>query len=182
MSQKKEKNKAEKITDTVSEEEAQYRRAKILTKPLPQILDEMDASIEAAAEAARRAEAAARASTMLQFQPPTLPMKPVKGLKKPNKPVSRLPLRRQKLPPMPPAKPKLSLTAPLPLRNEQHRKPTRPIRLPKMPSIFLNSYPTKQRVKPKKCAKLTNLPPTERLKPAIWRLRKPLKRPQKLHL
>ncbi len=35
---------------------------KILTKPLPQILDEMDDNITASAEAARKAEAAARAA------------------------------------------------------------------------------------------------------------------------
>ena len=34
--------------------------AKILTKPLPQILDEMESSIRAAGEAASRAEEAAR--------------------------------------------------------------------------------------------------------------------------
>ena len=36
--------------------------AKIMSKPLPQILDEMDANIRAAAEAARKAEEAARAA------------------------------------------------------------------------------------------------------------------------
>ena len=41
-------------------EEAIIKRAKILTKPLPVILDEMDSNIEAATEAARKAEAAAK--------------------------------------------------------------------------------------------------------------------------
>jgi hypothetical protein len=36
------------------EEPREARRAKILTKPLPQILDEMDAAISEATEAARR--------------------------------------------------------------------------------------------------------------------------------
>ena len=37
-------------------------RSKILTKPLPQILDEVDDNIRAATEAARRAEEAAKAA------------------------------------------------------------------------------------------------------------------------
>ena len=37
-------------------------KAKIMSKPLPQILDEMDENIRAAAEAARKAEEAARAA------------------------------------------------------------------------------------------------------------------------
>ena len=48
MSLKSDKNKNETVTEPASEEEAQYKRAKILTKPLPQILDEMDANIAAA--------------------------------------------------------------------------------------------------------------------------------------
>ena len=53
---------AGKITKDVKEitDEAVIKRAKILTKPLPVILDEMDSDIEAAAEAARKAEAAAK--------------------------------------------------------------------------------------------------------------------------
>ena len=53
MSVKNDGKKNENAADSTLEEEAQYKRAKILTKPLPQILDEMDAGIEAAAEAAR---------------------------------------------------------------------------------------------------------------------------------
>ena len=49
----------EKATPPPAQGAEVARKAKILTKPLPQILDEMDANIEAAADAARRAEAAA---------------------------------------------------------------------------------------------------------------------------
>ena len=48
---------------TAGEKEPKQPPPKILTKPLPIILDEMEANIRAAAEAARRAEEAARIAT-----------------------------------------------------------------------------------------------------------------------
>jgi len=43
-----------------NEEKGKYRESKILTKPLPEILDEMESNISTAIEAARQAETAAR--------------------------------------------------------------------------------------------------------------------------
>ena len=44
------------------DEERPEETPEIMTKPLPQILDEMEANIRAAAEAARKAEEAAKAA------------------------------------------------------------------------------------------------------------------------
>ena len=48
--------------NTTAPEPKPLKPPKIMSKPLPQILDEMDENIRAAAEAARKAEEAARAA------------------------------------------------------------------------------------------------------------------------
>ncbi len=51
------------VAKTIGEsEQKKMPPAKIMSKPLPQILDEMDENIRAAAEAARKAEEAAKAA------------------------------------------------------------------------------------------------------------------------
>lgn len=56
------RNALNEIIDKKISTEPLKRRAKVIQKPLPQILDEMDENIRAVAEAARKAEEAARAA------------------------------------------------------------------------------------------------------------------------